>query len=250
MSDFSKEIALLQNLRHPHVVLFLGVTCHESGLGIGIVTELCKKGSLDDLIHRTTLEWHQLIKILAGITLGMGYLHSSNPPIVHRDLKPANILLLEDFTPKVCDFGISQFVVSEKTRSSLTTVGSPPWVPPEVIRGESFGPAVDIYAFGMIMWEILTRTRPYQTMYNHEVLFEYVLSGGRPEIPNWCPYTYAQLMRQCWEEDPQRRPSSFWKITKILQKDCLPDGFDEQLPEPQQLRVSTDYSLNDIFVTV
>eukprot|EP00005_Dracoamoeba_jomungandri_P012430 CAMPEP_0174274392 /NCGR_PEP_ID=MMETSP0439-20130205/57854_1 /TAXON_ID=0 /ORGANISM="Stereomyxa ramosa, Strain Chinc5" /LENGTH=605 /DNA_ID=CAMNT_0015366131 /DNA_START=617 /DNA_END=2434 /DNA_ORIENTATION=- len=207
---FSVEVQRLSMIRHPNIVLFLGVTVGHN-LGIGILTEYCPKGSLVSLFQQedVTVLWNIRMKIAIGTALGMYHLHSSYPPIIHTDIKPANILLLEDFTPKICDFG-----VSFGTGGAYDEIGTPLWRAPEIKRGEPITPKIDVYSYGLTLWTILTG------ILEPDIDFEDLES--RPEIPSWCPASYADVMCRCWADDPEDRPT-FWKIISKLQKRCLVD---------------------------
>eukprot|EP00005_Dracoamoeba_jomungandri_P003740 CAMPEP_0174256122 /NCGR_PEP_ID=MMETSP0439-20130205/5375_1 /TAXON_ID=0 /ORGANISM="Stereomyxa ramosa, Strain Chinc5" /LENGTH=895 /DNA_ID=CAMNT_0015338589 /DNA_START=158 /DNA_END=2845 /DNA_ORIENTATION=+ len=215
--DFSKEISLLSSIRHPNVVLFLGVTV-EPNFGIGIVTEYCPRGSLLDFLQEDepNITWDIIMKISVGTALGMFHLHSSTPPIIHRDIKPGNIVLLGDYTAKICDFGISCFVDEHVMYESS---GTPLWCAPEIVQGRSVTTKVDVYSYGLTLWALLTRKPPTQRNISPTTL--------RPEIPEWCPQSYGYLISWCWAEDPEDRPT-FWQILKHLQKKCIGDT--ENLP--------------------
>jgi serine/threonine protein kinase len=86
------------------------------------------------------------------------YLHTRHVPIVHRDLKSENILLTENFTVKICDFGMARLKLhSTHIETQHANAGTPAWMAPEVLRGEHFDEKADVYSFSIILWEILHR---------------------------------------------------------------------------------------------
>lgn len=94
----------------------------------------------------------------------MQFLHELSPPIVHRDLKPANLLLTSNYDVKVCDFGLSKIISrcsqSYMTTQSRHTVGTPHYAAPELLKNERFGVKVDVWSFGVVLWELVMRQRP------------------------------------------------------------------------------------------
>jgi serine/threonine protein kinase len=87
----------------------------------------------------------------------------------------------------------------------MTRCGTPCWTAPEIIRGEKYDERVDIYSFGIVMWELLTRKQPYAGRNFMGVSLD-VLEGKRPQIPGDCPQGFAKLMKKCWHASPDKRP--------------------------------------------
>ena len=116
--DFHSEVVLMRALRHPNIVLFMGLVMDP----VCLVTEYCHNGNLFDLLHDTVddedsenyavkIPWQRRIRIALDVARGMNFLHTSTPVIIHRDLKSLNILVDEKWTAKVSDFGLSRFKV-------------------------------------------------------------------------------------------------------------------------------------------
>lgn len=129
MQALLDECKLFAKLRHPNVVLFLGICLDLPNLAL--VTEYMDEGSLWDTLHpdRQTksanpIPWDKNLKVLADVARGMAFLHGSTPPIIHRDLKTQNILIDENWNCKVCDFGLSRICTNTHTMSK---VGTPQW---------------------------------------------------------------------------------------------------------------------------
>jgi serine/threonine-protein kinase CTR1 len=115
VEDFKSEIAIMRQLRHPNIVLFMGAITESND--ICIVTQYCNNGDLYNILHKKGMKYSlaDILTIGKKIATGMSYLHGKN--IVHRDLKSLNVLM-DDNTPKIADFGISRM---KKTESKIKT---------------------------------------------------------------------------------------------------------------------------------
>ena len=127
LDEFETEVTVMARLRHPNCVQFLGWSLLPKDR-LAIVTEFIPRGSLFDLLHRSTvaIEPRRRLALAKDIVKGLLYLHSCEPPIVHRDLKSPNLLVDKDFSVKVCDFGLSR-IMSGKCLSTKKTVGTLHW---------------------------------------------------------------------------------------------------------------------------
>jgi serine/threonine protein kinase len=135
----------------------------------------------------------------------MAYLHSGNPPVLHRDLKSANLLLDESYTTKVCDFGLSR--LKAQARSMTGNCGTVQWMAPEVLANRDYDEKADVYSFGIIVWELLSRECPYEGMTAIQCALAVLNRDKRPEIPKWCPPGLHALIKSCVKKDPSERPS-------------------------------------------
>ena len=145
----------------------------------------------------------------------MAYLHSGKPPILHRDLKSANILLDESYTAKVCDFGLSRLKAQE--RSMTGNCGTVQWMAPEVLANADYNEKADVYSYGIILWEMLSRECPFEGMTPIQCALAVLNRNKRPEIPKWCPQPLQALIRACIKKDPEERPM-FSEILEALDK--------------------------------
>src|SRR3989344_3156664 len=145
-----------------------------------IVTEFVQQGALKDILHNPSIKlpYQQKLRILHSAASGIGHLHSLEPAIIHRDLKPSNLLVDENWNVKVADFGFARI----KEDVTMTRCSTPCWTAPEVIRGEKYDERADVFSFGVIMWEVLTRKQPYAGRNFMSVSLD-VLEGRRPQIP-------------------------------------------------------------------
>eukprot|EP00005_Dracoamoeba_jomungandri_P011509 CAMPEP_0174279404 /NCGR_PEP_ID=MMETSP0439-20130205/62014_1 /TAXON_ID=0 /ORGANISM="Stereomyxa ramosa, Strain Chinc5" /LENGTH=430 /DNA_ID=CAMNT_0015371923 /DNA_START=631 /DNA_END=1923 /DNA_ORIENTATION=+ len=147
----------------------------------------------------------------------MEFLHKNS--IIHRDLKPENLLMFShdpEFSGpivKICDFGISTLL--QKAVPLTKGVGTLEYTAPEILNGsDKYGFPVDVFSYGVIIWQLISRDRLYSDVSVFYIADE-VMAGKRPPITGSFPEPWVELMSQCWDENPERRPT-FCKITKIL----------------------------------
>jgi serine/threonine-protein kinase TNNI3K len=215
---FKREALLHRNLRHPNIVLLLGY-CKEPPC---ILLELMQRGSLANVLHsskyNTELTLELIMKIALDMSRGMEYLHSRS--IIHRDLKSQNVLLDINWTAKISDFGLSKFIRPEKIQDLTLQIGTVPWMAPEVLQKQLYNEKADVYSYGIILWEMITKEKPYsELMWTHEIATS-VIHGKRPKIPLDCPPILERLMKNCWQNNPNDR-QNFSEITEILENDQL-----------------------------
>mmetsp|Transcript_8418 Transcript_8418/g.9722 ORF Transcript_8418/g.9722 Transcript_8418/m.9722 type:complete len:964 (+) Transcript_8418:2-2893(+) len=156
------------------------------------------------ILPRGTWPWELVKRVSCGAARGMTYLHSGNPPVLHRDLKSANLLLDESYTTKVCDFGLSR--LKAQARSMTANCGTVQWMAPEVLANRSYDEKADVYSFGIIIWELLTRECPYEGMTAIQCALAVLNRDKRPEIPKWCPPQLHALIKSCIKKEPSERP--------------------------------------------
>lgn len=212
LQNFQNEFQALSVLDHFAIPQFIGATFSPK---ISIITQFMSGGSLYSRLHSkysyTKLQSTQLSVIALGIAYGMTYLHSNN--IIHRDLKSLNILLDANSLPTISDFGTS----ARKNSPRLTGgVGTAQWMAPEVLDSKPYDHKVDVYSYGMILWEMLTGDIPFNGLTQMEVALSVVTQKIRPKIPLNCPKNLARLIRTCWDDDPAKRPE-FRRIVDILE---------------------------------
>lgn len=111
----------------------------------------------------------------------MNYLHTFSPPIIHRDLKSYNLLVDENFCVKVTDFGLAK---SMSTETAKTFCGTMPWTAPEIFKSDGYTTKADVYSFGIVMWELITREEPYEGMHRPQIIVGVSREGLRPKVQN------------------------------------------------------------------
>jgi serine/threonine protein kinase len=209
LTAFKKEVAIMSTIFHPNICLFMGA-CTIPG-NFFIVSEYLPKGDLEKMLRdpNVHLSLYTRMKMARDAALGMNWLHCSNPQFIHRDLKSSNLLVDENGRVKVCDFGLSQIKqVGKNLRDRDTAKGTPLWMAPEVMQFKEFNEKADVYSFGIVLWEILTRKEPFAHHNDFEVFRRAVcVENERPEIPPDTEPSLRQLIESCWVADPNRRPS-------------------------------------------
>eukprot|EP00002_Diphylleia_rotans_P011166 TRINITY_DN2212_c0_g1_i9.p1 TRINITY_DN2212_c0_g1~~TRINITY_DN2212_c0_g1_i9.p1 ORF type:complete len:1215 (+),score=208.65 TRINITY_DN2212_c0_g1_i9:52-3696(+) len=190
--EILKEVQTLRELRHENIVIFLGASVTSGSLYI--LTEYLSRGSLYQNLHNKSLSlsWETRMQMALDAARGMRYLHCRDPMIIHCDLKSPNLLVSENWVVKVADFGMSQTKSMVQMESRL--IGTCEWMAPEVIRGDSFDEKVDIYSFGIILWELLTRMKPYRNQHPMQVAVDVISKDARPPIPEHADPGYKSLM--------------------------------------------------------
>uniref|UniRef100_A0A2P2JZV6 Uncharacterized protein MANES_06G025700 n=2 Tax=Rhizophora mucronata TaxID=61149 RepID=A0A2P2JZV6_RHIMU len=211
IADFWKEALILSSLHHPNVVSFYGIVRDGPDGSLATVTEFMINGSLKQFLRKKdrTIDRRKRFIIAMDAAFGMEYLHGKN--IVHFDLKCENLLVnMRDPQRPVCkigDLGLSK--VKQHTLVSGGVRGTLPWMAPELLSGKSHmvSEKIDVYSFGIVMWELLTGEEPYVDMHCASIIGGIVSNTLRPQIPTWCDPEWKSLMESCWASDPAERPS-------------------------------------------
>jgi len=244
--DFTRECETLMAIRHACLLIFYGAGLTRDNRPF-MVTEFMSKGSLKHVLDdkQQQLPWALRHKFAKQIAKGMEYLHKAN--IVHRDLKSDNCLVNDELDAKVCDFGTSRFVTSALQPSEFdveamgtesvalsatmtTGVGTVLWMAPELfVMGTKYKQDIDVYSYGVIMWELLTREIPWseitETQYIrfYSALSTALENNQRPQIPPEMVESHPEfvtLMQECWSTDPTARPK-FDRVVKSLESSTI-----------------------------
>lgn len=211
--QFTSEVALLFRLQHPNILTFFAA-CKKPPV-FCIITEYLAGGSLRKYLHQQepySLPFDLVLKLALDIARGMKYLHSQG--ILHRDLKSENLLLGEDMCVKVADFGIS--CLESQCGSAKGFTGTYRWMAPEMIKEKHHTKKVDVYSFGIVLWELLTALTPFDNMTPEQAAFAVCQKNARPPLPSACPVTFRCLINRCWSRNPGKRPH-FKEIVTILE---------------------------------
>jgi serine/threonine protein kinase len=212
------------SLRHPHIVTFVG-TCFNK-TDFYIVTEYLERRSLKNVLENKKIELKILdkLKICHDISIAIYYLHSRKPQVFHRDLKSSNCLVDCYNRVKLCDFGLSKIYEDLKTRLDTNSdfyqtncTSTSFWMAPEFIKNNLFTDKADIYAFGILMWEVMMRDPiPYKGLSEMAFLCgDKDILKKRPEIPKDMDKDIKNLMESCWHPDYKQRPDIAWVVNKL-----------------------------------
>ncbi|EGT36867.1 hypothetical protein CAEBREN_12915 [Caenorhabditis brenneri] len=209
------EIKHLRHLRHKNIIEFLGV-CSKSPCYC-IVMEYCSKGQLCTVLKtKNTITRELFSQWVKEIADGMHYLHQNK--VIHRDLKSPNILISEEDSIKICDFGTSH--LQKKTDSTMMSFcGTVSWMAPEMIKKEPCNEKVDVYSFGVVLWEMLTRETPYANIQQMAIIFGVGTNILELPMPEEAPRGLVLLIKQCLSQKGRNRPSfshirQHWEIFK------------------------------------
>lgn len=210
---FCREVQILAKCQSLFLLPFHGFTLSHP---YSIVTEFIPNGSLyEALRHRQnspTLTATNKTIIAMGIARGMMHLHELN--IIHRDLKSLNILLDENLYPKICDFGIARFR-GDANQLITQQIGTPHWMAPELFQGGAYDTRVDVYSYGIILWELISEDTPFKGRCPVQIMSAVCTMHERPVIPFGVPKELEELVRLCWAQTPEERPT-FKMIYKLF----------------------------------
>ncbi|KAJ8750963.1 hypothetical protein K2173_016144 [Erythroxylum novogranatense] len=227
--EFLKEVEVLSQLHHPHLVLLLGA-CPESGC---LVYEYLENGSLEECIFqhngKKTLPWFVRFRIIFEVACGLSFLHNSKPdPIVHRDLKPGNILIGKNYVAKIGDVGLAK-LISDVVPDNITEyrdsilAGTIYYMDPEYQRTGTIRPKSDLYAFGIIVLQILTGRRPNGIVHTVQTAitnasFANVLDSSIKDWPLAESQELAQIALKCSKLRCRDRPDLDTEVLPSLRR--------------------------------
>ncbi|ODN06311.1 Mitogen-activated protein kinase kinase kinase 7, partial [Orchesella cincta] len=264
---FQVEVRQLSRISHPNIVKLYGACMRP----VCLVMEYAEGGSLYNVLHGSPQVPYSSGHAMSWCwqcAKGVAYLHSMQPkPLIHRDLKPPNLLLVDGGTIlKICDFGTA----CDKQTYMTNSKGSAAWMAPEVFVGKEYSEKCDVFSWGIIFWEVLTRRKPFDDISkakgNAFTIMWAVQKGERPPRVAQCPPPIDKLMtkyvknnlpiavfdikvnfkvayisfmftvyfRSCWDKDPNQRPS-MERVAEVMGKlvEIFPGG-DDPLKYPEK----------------
>jgi serine/threonine-protein kinase len=250
MARFEREAKVLASLNHRNIATLYGLETAESGTGTGTGTgtflamELVEGEDLSERIKRGPISVEEAMPIALQIAEALEAAHEAG--IVHRDLKPANIKITDDGTVKVLDFGLAKAWeadggdVSSSFSPTLThhatvegiILGTAAYMSPEQARGKKVDRRADIWAFGVVLWEMLTGKKLFEGETVSDVIAAILtFEPDLEELPRAIPVRFRNLLSRCLRRDPKRRMRDMGDIRLELEEDHGPDvPFVEERP--------------------
>ncbi|XP_069169165.1 mitogen-activated protein kinase kinase kinase 7 isoform X2 [Procambarus clarkii] len=243
VNAFYNEVQQLARVQHENIIYLYGACFSDAHKCL--VIEYADGGSLYHLLHNSPNTEYNLahgISWLLQCAKAVSYLHAIQPrPLLHRDLKPPNLLLTKGAKIlKVCDFG---------TACELSTImsdnrGSAAWMAPEVFEGKLYTEKCDVYSWGIILWEVMTRRVPFADLGLAVRIMWAVHQKQRPPLVTGCPKLLENLMKRCWDHNQARRPRMEEVVEKITVITRFLKGADEPINNPP-----SDDSITDSYMS-
>jgi serine/threonine protein kinase len=215
---FQREMEILKDLKHPHIVNCFGGTCE--GDQWFYAMELIDGGTLATLLaEQGRLQWRQVVEFGIQVCVGLDYAHTRG--VIHRDLKPGNLLLTRAGKVKLGDFGLALVAAETRLTAAGKTMGSIHYMAPEQIQGKPpLSNKTDLYALGCVLFELLSGRTPFTGEAMAEVLQQHIRQPP-PKVSSFaldCPVQLESLVAELLEKDPDRRPVSAGVIAARLRE--------------------------------
>jgi serine/threonine protein kinase len=222
---FLREVELTRTLNSPYVVRTFDVG--QEGSSLYFTMEYLEGMTLEERLQQGPLTSKEALRLLHHVCSGLAAIHQRD--IIHRDLKPANIFLSNTGQVKLMDFGLARPFDSKLT-SEASSVGTAAYMAPEIWKGEVASHASDLYAFGIILFEVFSGKLPFDASSSASLMFQHI-EGELPSLSAERAKQYAgvnDLIQLLLAKDPKKRPASAEKVLSLLQS-LSPDDFSDSL---------------------
>lgn len=217
-----KEIRIMSDLRFPQIVNFLGISLENASYCM--VLEYMSKGSLSHVLYdpQEILPWPIRLKIAIDIGIGLAYLDERF--VRHCDLKSSNVLIDNAYNAKISDFGLSKLEAQSSNTAPVCKRigGSIRWRAPELFADAPINTsASDVYSYGMVLWQIISRKTPFKNAINKDDIRLEIIQGKRDEIPPGYPAFYTDILQRCWAQNARERLRAV-EVVQLLQDQKSP----------------------------
>jgi TolB-like protein/Tfp pilus assembly protein PilF/tRNA A-37 threonylcarbamoyl transferase component Bud32 len=226
---FQREAQMASSLNHPHIL-----TVYDAGELDGreyLVTEFVDGGTLRDWAKTERRDWRQIVELLGGVADGLAAAHEAG--ILHRDIKPANILVAKNGYAKLADFGLAKLAggsegeitrtATEQATGPGLAIGTIAYMSPEQAAGKALDARSDIFAFGVVLYELLAGQRPFAGANDLEVM-QTIIHGTRQPLPAEIPMGLRGVVEKALEKDPTHRYQSMRDMVVDLRRLVRPSG--------------------------
>jgi len=216
-----RESNVWLGLNHPHILSYLGY-CTDLGLSVALISPFCSRGTIKQYLRQHVTANRQ--SFVNQVVNGLWYLHANN--IIHGDLQGNNVLVDNSHNARLCDFGRAK-VIGDAEYSTALVAGCAPYMAPELFPEDErlvdqlFSPSSDIYAFGMLAFEIFTDEVPFISLGAHSQfrIMAIVIRGDRPSRSSDTQQRISddmwEIMQRCWVANPIARPTAFAIVQRI-----------------------------------
>jgi serine/threonine protein kinase len=201
-----RQILCLIRLNHPCIPSFFGWNISDDN-NLEIGTEFFELGSLEKILEErrktkqapTSFNATTIAIIIAGMAFGLRHIHDRG--LIHRNLTPSNILIDNQWRPRIGGLSSCRSDGLDWT----SEVGTPAYLSPEVLENDEYGRPMDVFAFGLIVFELIVGPKVFTGSFAH--ISTAIVHGVRPQIPNQIPAISRDLITRCWDVNPANRPS-------------------------------------------
>ncbi|GBB92101.1 hypothetical protein RclHR1_19640001 [Rhizophagus clarus] len=228
--EFINEITSHHKVRNDTIIRFYGITQDPETENYMMVLEYANNGSLRNYlnINCNKLSWERKIRDLCDVAKGLESIHNNR--LIHRDLHVGNILMGND-TVYITDMGLCK--PADHSLSENNIYGVLQYIAPEILRGQNYTEASDIYSFGIIMYEVISELPPYHDMIHDQYLSIKICQGLRPRFSIKVPQLIVHLIKRCLDANPLNRPTAL-EISEILNPWSLSNELREQIKEAEK----------------